>query len=44
MMEKLIPKMTNASSHIIKPKWFTKEVLMTAKLKHGRFFMQTALQ
>ena len=38
MMENFIPKITNASNHIIKPKWFTKEALKTVKLKHIHFF------
>ena len=37
MMKIFIPKITNASSHIIKPKWFTIEVLMSVKLKHRCF-------
>ena len=36
MIKKFIIKITNASNHI-RPKWLTKEVIKTVKLKHRRF-------
>ena len=38
MMENFIPKIINASSYIIKPKWFTKEVLKPVRLKNRSFY------